>query len=171
VIGGLAGREPGPRPPLAAPPADSEPAAGAASDLAVEPYRSLQALVGAMESLAAAVVRHDAAALEAATATAADLVARIERLAADGLDPEAGARGAPLDEALVTRLARRLEASARLAAGLIERAWASEAAALVLLARCLGAADGPSAYPSGGWLAPGGVRGPAGEPLVLERRA
>lgn len=114
--------------------ATADPVVGPFADPAAEPYRSLAELVAAMDALAAAVVRHDARALEAATATATDLVARIERLAADGL----GIPAAATEEPLIGRLAHRLAASARLAAQLIERAWSSEAAALQLLARCLG---------------------------------
>ncbi|HWP63657.1 MAG TPA: hypothetical protein VNO86_09325 [Candidatus Binatia bacterium] len=142
-----------------------QPLAGGFADPAAEPYRSLADLVAAMEGLAAAVVRHDAPALEAATATATDLVARIERLAADGL----GTPGSAADERLLGRLADRLESSARLAAQLIERAWSSEAAALQLLARCLGGRMDGETYRPG---RPAGPDGPLrGEPHVLERRA
>lgn len=142
-----------------------QPVVGWFADPGAEPYRSLADLVAAMEGLAAAVVRHDAPALEAATATATDLVARIERLAADGL----GTPAFTADERLLGRLADRLEASARLAAQLIERAWSSEAAALQLLARCLGGRMDGETY------RPGHRSGPDGpvlrEPHVLERRA
>ncbi len=127
-----------------------------------EPYRSFVALVEAMEALAAAVVRHDARALEAATATAAELVAGIERLAADGLEfPDRASDGVILDH-----FASRLAASARLAAHLIERAWSSEATALHLLARCLGGGADGTIYGS----AAAGAARPPGQTLV-ERRA
>lgn len=133
-----------------------------------EPYRSLAALAGALERMAAAVVHHDAAELAAATSAASELLVRVERLAADGLGPTMTDRPDPLLDDLVGRLG----AGARLAAQLIERAWVSEAAAVQLLARCLGAQpDGSGPYrparPDGGPTVPGVVDGAA----VVERRA
>lgn len=145
--------------------AGTTPAAKAAAATVpdAEPYRSFAALTASMEALAAAVVRHDARAVETATTEAAELVARIERLAADGLEPP----DPPVDGRLLDDLADRLAESARLAAQLIERAWSSEAATLHLLARCLGGARSGEPYRSHG----AGKFPSAGSPLVVERRA
>lgn len=155
--------------PFGPPPTVRPRSAAAALAPTEEPYRSLAALSGAIERMAAAVIRHDAAVLEAATVEAADLVGRIERLAADGVALRTG----PGDDRALDELLDRLAAGARLAAHLIERAWASEAAAIQLLARCLGR-DAGSAYAASRMPRSGGAAG-AGptvdEPLLLERRA
>lgn len=148
-----------------APPMAARPASGRLDE---EPYRSLDALVRAIETMAEAAVRHDARALETATSAAAELVARVERLAADGIDSSTSVWDEVVGEDLVTRL----QASARLAAQVIERAWTSEAASLHLLARCLGgdrASD--RAYAPGGRVGRPEGGAAIGNPLVVERRA
>ncbi len=136
-----------------------------------EPLRSLEALVGALEQLALAVARHDHAALSAATAEATALVELVERQASDGL----GLQPAGLDRTTLDELTRRLDASARRAALLIERAWSSEAAAIQLLARLL-ARDGAelATYDPLGHAAAtpmAGGRSAPTPPLVVERQA
>jgi len=90
----------------------------------------LAALADASDALTAAIVAHDREAIVAATRDAEAIVAHISRL--EGA-PDTGARRRPAD-ARVMLLAARIEAAARRNAVLLERAWATDAAMLRLIA-------------------------------------
>jgi hypothetical protein len=90
----------------------------------------LAALADTSDSLTAAIVTHDREAILNATLDAEAIVAELTRLEG-ATDP--AARPRPADAGVVL-LAARIEAAARRNALLLERAWATDAAILRLLA-------------------------------------
>jgi hypothetical protein len=90
----------------------------------------LAALADASDALTGAIVAHDREAIVAATRDAEAIVAQISRLEGS---PDTAARPRPADTGVLL-LAARIEAAARRNAILLERAWATDAAILRLLA-------------------------------------
>jgi hypothetical protein len=90
----------------------------------------LAALADTSDALTVAIVAHDREAIVAATQDAEAIVAELTRLGGSA-DPAARPRRA---DAGIILLAARIEAAARRNAVLLERAWATDAAILRLLA-------------------------------------
>jgi len=113
----------------------------------------LAALADTSDALTVAIVAHDREAIVAATQDAEGLVEQLSRLEGS---PDPDARPRPTD-AVVLLLAARIEATARRNAILLERAWATDAAMLRLIAT---AAKAESDAASGDYGASGATASP-----------